>query len=354
MLNPLFVLVSVAIVIATISILVWWNIGDISRFIRALRQNERMIVEDALKHLYDCEYHRSHGTVQSLAGVLEMSNSRVVELTARLEAMGLLRCEEASLRLTDEGRKAALRMIRIHRLWETYLADRTGFSEAQWHNEADRREHHTSPDDVEQMVRVTGNPRFDPHGDPIPTPEGEVPEQRGAPLSDQSVGSAHTIVHVEDEPEAIYAQLRAEGIRVNQSVSVIEKSPEHICLEIDGQQHRMAPVVAANVWVVPRSTDVPIRPVDRLSSLQVGESRKVLGISPRCQGIQRRRFLDLGLVPGTEVTSVMKSPAGDPTGYRIRGALIALRREQAEMIHVELTTSNLGNSSGNRNGRMSP
>ena len=87
-----------------------------------------------------------------------------------------------------------------------------------------------------------------------------------------------------------------------------------------------------------RSVPKP-EPVDRLSSLQLGESRSVIGISPACQGLQRRRLLDLGLVPGTEVTAVMTSPTGDPTGYRIRGAVIALRREQAELVHVQQVTS---------------
>ncbi len=60
-----------------------------------------------------------------------------------------------------------------------------------------------------------------------------------------------------------------------------------------------------------------------------------VGISSACQGLQRRRLLDLGLVPGTEVTAVMKNPTGDPTGYRIRGAVIAPRNDQADLIRVQ-------------------
>jgi DtxR family Mn-dependent transcriptional regulator len=342
MLNPSTALFWAGLSLAGISILLWPRIGLISRLQLALRRGERRIIEDALKHLYDCQYHGARASIQSLAGVLQLSTARVVKLTARLETLGLLRTEEAGLQLTARGRSAALRIIRIHRLWETYLADRTGFAEAQWHDEADRREHNTSAEQVEQMMRETGNPRFDPHGDPIPTAEGEVPECRGEPLCDQSPGSVVTIVHVEDEPEAIYAQLRAQGIRVNQRVTLIDKSPERVRVEIDGEEHAMAPVVAANVWVVPRPGGMPPKPVDRLSSLRVGESRKVVSISPACQGVQRRRLLDLGLVPGTEVTSVMKSPAGDPTGYRIRGAIIALRNEQADMVQVESTGDDEG------------
>ncbi|TWU28737.1 metal-dependent transcriptional regulator [Novipirellula artificiosorum] len=334
MLSPPVLLICIVLTFA-LCVLLWVKLHSVSRLYRSLRQNERIVIEDALKHLYDCEYHGSTATLQSLAGVLQTDADRVVDLTARLEAMELLRCEEAGLRLTDEGRRNALRMIRIHRLWETYLAQRTGLPESHWHYEADRREHTTSPEQVERIAHETGNPRFDPHGDPIPTPDGELPEHRGSPLSDHPAGSSLTVVHVEDEPEAVYAQLREKGVTVNQQVNLLDRSSEGVRLEIDGQEQTMAPVVAANVWVVPHTTDAPRRPVERLSSLLVGESRRVVGLSPRCQGIQRQRFLDLGLVPGTKVTSVMQSPAGDPTGYRIRGAVIALRSEQANMIQIE-------------------
>jgi Fe2+ transport system protein FeoA len=208
-------------------------------------------------------------------------------------------------------------------LWETYLADRTGFGEAEWHFQADRREHVTSAGQLQQLVRTTGNPRFDPHGDPIPTEAGEVPSRYGRPLSDCEPGDDVRIVHVEDEPEAIYAKLRAQAIRVNQRATVLDKSPERICIEVDGAEQAMPPVVAGNVWVIPVPQGAPAEPCERLSSLRVGESRTVVGISAACQGLQRRRLLDLGVIPGTEVTAVFDSPLGNPTAYRVRGALIA-------------------------------
>jgi DtxR family transcriptional regulator, Mn-dependent transcriptional regulator len=60
----------------------------------------------------------------------------------------------------------------------------------------------------------------------------------------------------------------------------------------------------------------------------------VAGLSPACRGAERRRFLDLGILPGTPVTATLRSPSGDPTAYLIRGALIALRREQAALVRV--------------------
>lgn len=334
MVHPALALASLAILLTVAWLLFWPGIGLVPTLRRALLSDERESIEDALKHLYDCEYTGSVASIQSLAGALELSTSRITRLTQRLETMGLVCAEGDGLRLTPEGRTYALRIIRIHRLWEAYLADRTGFDEAEWHGEADRREHKTSPTQLQRIVRATGNPRFDPHGDPIPTEDGEVPSRQGKPLSDLSPGTVGTIVHVEDEPEAIYAQLRAQNIRIGQRVTVLEKSLRRIRIEVDGEEHVMAPVVAGNVCVQPLPMGTPVERVDRLSSLEVGESRQVVGISSACQGPERRRLLDLGLVPGTDITAVMQSPTLDPTAYRIRGAVIALRRQQADLVKV--------------------
>ena len=198
-------------VIAVLGIMFWPGRGIVSRVLRGFPGRERASIEDALKHLYDCQYRGSLGSIQSLAGSLEQSSPKVAALAAHLEAMGLVHTEEAGIRLTREGQDYALRIIRIHRLWETYLADRTGFGEAEWHFQADRREHVTSAGQLQQLVRTTGNPRFDPHGDPIPTEAGEVPSRYGRPLSDCEPGDDVRIVHVEDEPEAIYAKLESAG-----------------------------------------------------------------------------------------------------------------------------------------------
>jgi DtxR family Mn-dependent transcriptional regulator len=71
-----------------------------------------------------------------------------------------------------------------------------------------------------------------------------------------------------------------------------------------------------------------------LSNLRRGETARVVELSRACRGAERRRLLDLGFVPGSEIEVEMVSPAGDPTAYRVRGALIALRREQAALVYV--------------------
>ena len=73
---------------------------------------------------------------------------------------------------------------------------------------------------------------------------------------------------------------------------------------------------------------------ERLSDLAPGESATVSDISALCRGRERRRLLDLGVVPGTVVQAAFRNPNGDPAAFRVRGALLALRREQSDLIHV--------------------
>jgi DtxR family Mn-dependent transcriptional regulator len=75
---------------------------------------------------------------------------------------------------------------------------------------------------------------------------------------------------------------------------------------------------------------------ESLAELEPGRKAHVVSISRACRGVERRRLMDLGILPGTEVEAAMTSPSGDPTAYRIRGALVALRRDQAD--HIQINT----------------
>ena len=239
--------------------------------------------------------------------------------------------------LTDAGSKTATQIVRAHRLWERYLADATGYEEVDWHQQADRLEHKLTTADIDRLSARLGHPTHDPHGDPIPTPRGEFIPHGGIPLSDLKVQTSARIVHIEDEPDVIYAQILAEDLHPNMVVEIDEVSTNRIRFWTDDQEHVLAPIVAANISVIPlvdiseekELTGVP------LDTLQPGEKGKVTAISPLSRGMERRRLFDLGIIPGTEIRVEMDSPGGDPTAYRIRGSLIALRSAQAKLIHVD-------------------
>jgi DtxR family Mn-dependent transcriptional regulator len=296
----------------------------------------RVQVEDALKHLFHSSEAGLTGTLESLAGALQISCDTAAQLARHLEQRSLVAAEGVGLSLTPEGRLYALQVIRTHRLWEHYLANETGVSEREWHSRADRVEHQMSPEEVNALSARMGHPVFDPHGDPIPSAAGEVRGVEGQPLNTMSAGSLVRVVHIEDEPESTYRELLAARLEPGMTLSIREANDRGVELDTGVSQCQLSPVVAANVTVLPlpdeAARELRIR---RLSSLATGEEGTVSGISPACRGVERRRLLDLGLVPGTRVGAEFASPAGDPVAYRVRGALIALRNQQADMIHLE-------------------
>ena len=335
MLDPLTALLSGILLLAVALSLFWPRFGLIERWRSAKRTTQRVLIEDALKHLYAQEYRGGLATLESLSGALGIDRDQAAKLLTRLETLEMIKSQSNGFKLTAEGRSYALRVIRIHRLWERYFADETGLAETKWHEKAEEREHETTPEEAEALAMQMGNPLHDPHGDPIPTSNGELPPQKGKPLIDLPAGELARISHIEDEPEALYAQLVAQGIYPGMQILVTEKSAERIGLIADGEEIKLAPIVAMNVTVTPLPKDSKMEgPFEALSTLKVGESGVVLGISKACRGMQRRRLMDLGLVPGTVVSAELKSASGNPTAYNIRGAMIALRKDQAHLVHI--------------------
>jgi DtxR family Mn-dependent transcriptional regulator len=331
--NPAF---SLLIFLASSFVLVavfWPRTGLIARLSRYRRLEERVLIEDTLKHLYNCEYAGRRATEESLAGFLETSVGHAVRTLARGEELGFLRFEGLEPVLTKEGQQYALRVLRAHRLLERYMADRTGVAPVEWHAEADRLEHTLSRDQAEGLASRLGHPLYDPHGDPIPTAAGGIPPMQGQPLATLDEGEIARIVHIEDEPPELFNEIVAAGLGPGMRLRLLDTSLDEVQFEAEGRVHRISPAVASRITVVPAGEEVEL-PTHSLADLEPGETGQVLGISPVLQGPQRRRLLDLGVVPGTAIQAEFESAAGDPVAYQIRGALIALRRDQAELIQL--------------------
>jgi DtxR family Mn-dependent transcriptional regulator len=336
MVDPALALLVFAALVAVIAALSWPRVGVLARFARASRLTERVLIEDALKHIYTCETIGRVGTLESIAGQLEVSTGKAATLLVSLAELELVRSEEAGPRLTERGRESALRLVRSHRLWERYLADRTGVPAGEWHAEAERMEHTMSAEETEALAARLGHPAWDPHGDPIPTPGGDLPEVERLTLAGAAAGRTVEVVHLEDEPREIYDALLADGLGLGARLDVRERTDRSVRVRARGRDWTVPVVVARNVSVryLPAGASAD-KPAATLLDLAPGEVGRVVDVSPACQGSQRRRLLDLGVVKGTEIVPELVSAGGDPVAYRIRGALIALRREQAEWIRIE-------------------
>ncbi len=315
----------------------FWPKGGLWYRWNASRRNVgRVEVEDALKHLYNCEYNRIVCTLENLAGALFVSTDRVAGVIERLSSMRLIVHHGSALKLTEEGREYALRVIRVHRLWERYLADETAVRELEWHSDAEKKEHLLTQREAEALAIRLGHPPYDPHGDPIPTVSGILPAQQGKPLHSFKAGDVVRITHMEDEPAAIYAQVLANKLFPGVSVKILDRSSAEMLIEVEGKNIALPTTVAGNVHAAfVDKKEAVLGPRRSLASLGMGDRGTVARISHACRGMQRRRLMDLGIVPGTVVEAEMKSASGDPTAYNIRGASIALRKQLAEMIFIE-------------------
>jgi DtxR family Mn-dependent transcriptional regulator len=313
--------------------------GLLARWRFFSRGGQRELVEDALKYLWTQEQNGRFASPEALAGALGLSGADSLRVITRMETQGLLVSKSGGLQLTPEGGRGALQMVRAHRLLERYLADEARLPLQKVHAEAERREHDLSPEQLDALDASLGYPDRDPHGDPIPTRSGELAEAPGKPLTAWETNLPGQIVHLEDEPPLAFAQILAEGLRLGQVVRLLESTPQRLVLSDGENEYRLAPAVAANVYLSPLPEALQARSgVMPLSDLPDKTQAEVISLDDACQGFTRRRLLDLGMTPGARLYPEMRNFAGDPRAYRVRGTLIALRREQAMQIWVKPLT----------------
>src|SRR5215212_2015588 len=161
-------------------------------------------VGDYLKAIWELAV--DSGEVASTKGVAErlsVSAASVSNMFARLQEMGLVEYERyRGATLTARGRREALRLVRRHRLIETFLLEHLGYDWQEVHEEAERLEHAVSDSFTERLAELLGHPDHDPHGDPIPSAEGILEVDDSFPLSQAVVGRRLRIAKVRDEDAA--------------------------------------------------------------------------------------------------------------------------------------------------------
>jgi len=337
MTDSLLILIGVLGALGVTALLVFFpHKGLLARLKAAKAAALREQIEDTLKFMLDRQQEGRLASTESLAGALGIRPKKLLRLRVMMEAQGLARTEGSALALTSAGEKLALQIARAHRLWERYLATEARLPLEKVHREAHRLEHRVTVAQINELDAALGYPQHDPHGDPIPNRLGEFPpEPGGKPLTAWSQGVPGRVVHLEDEPPLAYEQILAEGIKLGQTLRVLEITPERYVLTDGENEYRLAPAVAANIFLItpPETADLN-NGVIPLVALNDGEPAEIVNIDETCQGFTRRRFLDLGLTPGTVISPELSNFFGDPRAYRVRGVLIALRRDQAGMVQV--------------------
>jgi DtxR family transcriptional regulator, Mn-dependent transcriptional regulator len=184
-------------------------------------------VEDYLKAVYALET-RLDGPVptNALAERLGVTPGSVSGMLRRLDELGLLEHERyRGVQLTAEGRRIALRTLRNHRLLELLLVELLDVPWDRVHREAELLEHVLSDELAERIAAKLGNPEFDPHGDPIPSRELDVPERESRSLDEIDVGETVTFVRVSDADPAMLRYLSERGIVPGVTLTVADRQP---------------------------------------------------------------------------------------------------------------------------------
>ncbi len=213
-------------------------------------------VEDYLKAIYDLERDAHPAATNDIAERLAISPASVSGMMRRLAEQGLITHEPyRGARLTTDGRRAALRTLRRHRILECYLTEVLGYPWDRVHDEAERLEHAASEELIERMADALGNPLHDPHGAPIPSREGVVEETTRRALSDVGAGENVRVRMVMDDDGDRLRYLAELGIRPGSIIRLLDRAPFDgpITLWVGdgagGVTRAVGPALAAQVFV---------------------------------------------------------------------------------------------------------
>jgi len=183
-------------------------------------------VEDYLKAIYHLSSQGGFASTSDIAALLEVAPPSVSGMVKRLSETGLIEhVPYRGVQLTAQGRRAALRMIRRHRVLEVYLSQQLGYDWDGVHTEAERLEHAVSDELIERMAKALGDPQYDPHGAPIPTAAGEIEETELVPLADAPIGAVIEVRQVADEDAARLRYLAEQGLTPGTLLMVAERQP---------------------------------------------------------------------------------------------------------------------------------
>jgi len=211
-------------------------------------------VEDYLKAIYKLELSTDGKGVPTskLANEMDVANASVTNMVKRLAELGMVTHQAyQGSRLTDSGRKIALEMIRHHRLIELYLAEMLGYTWDQVHDEAENLEHHISEQFEDKISELLDNPKFDPHGDPIPSKDGYMPVLGLKPLSNVAENRSCVVKRVKNQTPDLLRYLDDYGLTPGSRVTVKKREPFDGPLElnVNGNKITLGYKIASEILV---------------------------------------------------------------------------------------------------------
>jgi DtxR family Mn-dependent transcriptional regulator len=209
-------------------------------------------IEDYLKTIYELQCTEGPVGTSLLAEGMGVTPASVTGMIKKLAEMKLVVHEPyQGVRLTKAGQKIALEVLRHHRLIERFLAEALGVPWDRVHEEAHKIEHVISEDLEERMDAMLGHPTTDPHGAPIPHPDGTIDESANTRLAELKVGQSAVVAEVSDHDPALLRYLGELGLYPRSAVAVKAVAPFDglMTVQIGNKQHALSRVVANEIFV---------------------------------------------------------------------------------------------------------
>ena len=221
-----------------------------------MRQNLSQSTEDYLKSIYELTRSEPRASTNQIAESLEVSPASVTGMLKKLADMDAPLVDyqkHQGVVLTADGEKAALEIVRHHRLLEMFLHEKLGYEWDEVDAEADQLEHYISEIFEERIAQALGNPTFDPHGDPIPTRELVLPDIKWLPLSELRPGQCVVIQRVEDSDPELLRYLGDTGLIPGVIIAILTYSQfdGNLVLQIEGSRDvlTLGPRITQKIFV---------------------------------------------------------------------------------------------------------
>ena len=211
--------------------------------------------QDVLKYIYLLRRRTGNATNQALAEKLNVKPATITKMLKRLARLGyIVYTPYHGAELTESGRKVVLEVLRHHRLVELYLVRNLGFTWDEVHSEAESLEHAISENLEQRIVEHLGDVRTDPHGQPVPTEDGQIHEEDSDLLSNYSVGDKLRIVEVIDDCSDVLRYVGSLGIFPGCSVEILDKAPFEgpIRIKVNSNVKEITPRLASMIYAARR------------------------------------------------------------------------------------------------------
>lgn len=333
MVNPVTALLIFGFILVLALLILMPRFGLLFLWRKSKSDKKKILIEDSLKFIYDLKIRKKECYKEKLALALNINSTKLEELIKILLDSNLITIYDDKIEFTEDGKSYAVKVVRIHRLLEKFLAEETSIKEDNWHRVAEDKEHTISDEEAEYLSARLGNPFTDPHGDPIPLATGEQFVKDSKALPELQINDTGIIAHIEDEPTDIYSSIMSKNLHLGTQVKLTGEGENRFTIEAEGKQVNLTRKEAQNIFLA--EPDFENEAVyDRLSELKENQSAVIAGISKAMRGQQRRRLLDFGFVPGTKVSVRLVSLGNDPVAYDIRNTTVAIRKQQADLVFI--------------------